>query len=67
MLLNELPYVPLHQIFDYLDSRTLICSIGITCKYLREAIRSYNRLRLESIPISDLTKITKSIPAENII
>lgn len=67
MLLNELPYVPLHQIFDYLDSRTLICSIGITCKYLREAIRSYNRLRLESIPIYDLTKITKSIPAENII
>lgn len=64
--LLSLPTEILHWIFDELDIKTLFLSVGLTCKQLHLAARTYNRLKLDFISKQNLSSVCQALAPENV-
>ena len=63
--LSNLPAEVLYRIFHYCDAQTIICRIRRTCKRLRNIVKHYNQIELNSYG-PYISRFTRSIPVQNV-
>lgn len=65
----QFPTEVFHLIFDYLDSESIIKSIGLVCQQLKEIVNSYNRLKLDFSALSQCQwdSLAPLIKQENVV